>query len=337
MSTTLVSAGAPVNARASRTTPGPLGLAFLGCGGITATHSRTLRRLGEPVLRFYASRDVEKAERFARRYAGVGAFGSYQAAIDDRRVDAVLIASPPALHLELTLEGLTRGKHVIVEKPAFLRADDITQVETLAAKTGCQVLVAENYAYKPIARLLQRVVTSGELGEILFVQVNATKLQSTPGWRADAALAGGGALFEGGVHWMDLMAHMGLRVESVQGYRPGLLTGPERSMLVVFQYEEGGVGTLLHSWETPALLRGLRLSKIIGTRGSVTFESNGLFAFIRGRRSRLVLPGLSDLRGYDAMFRDFLAALRAGSPPHMTLARARLDLQLVESAYGPLP
>jgi predicted dehydrogenase len=108
-------------------------------------------------------------------------------------------------------------------------------------------------------------------------------------------------------------------------------------MLVVFQYEEGGVGTLLHSWETPTRLHGVRFSKISGTRGSVTFESNGLVALIRGRRSRLVMPGLFDLRGYRAMFRDFLVALRTGAFPRMTLARARHDLQLVEAAYGSLP
>lgn len=337
MPATLVRPVVPAGTASVGTTAASLGLAFLGCGGITAVHSRTLGRMDERVRRFYASRDREKAEAFSRRYSGAGSFGSYQAALEDRRVDAVLVATPPATHLELTLAALAHGKHVIVEKPAFLRAADVARVELLAAQAGRQVLVAENYAYKPLALLLRQVITSGELGEIQFVHVNATKLQPTRDWRGDAGLAGGGALFEGGVHWIDLMAHLGLRVESVQGYRPGLPVGPERSMLVVLQYEEGGVGTLLHSWETPTLLRGIRLSKISGTRGSVTFESNGLLAFIRGRRSRLVLPGLSDLRGYGAMFRDFLAALRTGSPPRMTLARARLDLQLVEAAYGSLP
>jgi predicted dehydrogenase len=322
---------------ALRAPAGPLAIAFLGCGGITAMHSRTLAGADSSVRRYYASRDRGKAVAFAHRYAGAGSFGSYRDALEDPRVDAVLVASPPATHLELTLAALAHGKHVIVEKPAFLRAADVAPVEALAEQTGRQVLVAENYAYKPLALLLNEVITSGELGEILFVHVNATKLQPTRDWRSDMSLAGGGALFEGGVHWMDLMAHLGLRVESVQGYRPGAPTGPERSMLVVFQYEEGGVGTLLHSWETPTRLHGVRFSKISGTRGSVTFESNGLVALIRGRRSRLVMPGLFDLRGYRAMFRDFLVALRTGAFPRMTLARARHDLQLVEAAYGSLP
>lgn len=337
MSSTLVSPVATPGSAPGRSPGGSLGIAFLGCGGITALHSRTLARLDPGVRRYYASRDRDKAECFTRRHSGAGTFGSYRIALEDRRVDAVLVATPPASHLELTLAALAHGKHVIVEKPAFLRAADVARVEVLAAQAGRQVLVAENYAYKPLALLLRRVIASGELGEILFVHVNATKLQPTIDWRAQPDLAGGGALFEGGVHWVDLMANLGLTVEAVQGYRPGVPAGPERSMLVVFQYEEGGVGTLLHSWETPTALKGLRLSKVSGTRGAVTFESNGLLAFIRGRRSRLVLPGLSDLRGYGAMFRDFLTALRTGSPPRMTLARARLDLQLVEAAYGSLP
>lgn len=311
-------------------------LAFLGCGAITQTHSRTLARFGSEVRCFYASRDIRRAERCARRFGGValGTFSSYAAALGDGRVDAVLVATPPATHLDLTLRALAAGKDVIVEKPAFLRSTDVPVVAAAARAAGHQVLVAENYAYKPITRLLRAVVTSGELGEILFIHVNATKLQRIGGWRADAGLAGGGALFEGGVHWLHLMANLGLRVEAVQGYRPGPLGHPERSMVVVLQYEEGAVGTLVHSWETPTVLHGLRLSKISGTGGAVTFESNGLVALVRGRRTRLLVPGLRDIRGYHAMFRDFLTALRTRSPAAMTLEHARRDLLLVEAAYA---
>jgi len=150
-------------------------------------------------------------------------------------------------------------------------------------------------------------------------------------------VAGGGALFEGGIHWIDLLAHLGLRIESVQGFRPGDWQGCERSMLVVAQYEEGAVGTLSHSWEVPSPLRGLRVSRIYGTRASVAFESNGLFVLVGGARRRLVFPGLRDIGGYRAMFRDFLAALRTGAEPLMTLTRAQRALELIEAAYRNAP
>jgi predicted dehydrogenase len=104
-------------------------------------------------------------------------------------------------------------------------------------------------------------------------------------------------------------------------------------MLVVARYEQGAVGALFFSWNTPSLLKGVRLSRIYGTEGSITFESNGLFVLALGKRTRLLFPGVRDITGTRAMFRDFLAALREGRAPQFTLALARRDLELVEAAY----
>ena len=62
----------------------------------------------------------------------------------------------PTSHLALTLAALAQGKHVIVEKPAFLRAADCDVVEQARAPAGRRVLVAENYCYKPLARACAR-------------------------------------------------------------------------------------------------------------------------------------------------------------------------------------
>ncbi len=311
----------------------PVNLAFLGCGNVTGAHSRTLRRSDE-VRRYYASRDRALAEEFTGRFGGAGAFGSYREALESPEIDAVLVATPPDSHLELTLEALALGKHVIVEKPAFLRSADFAPVRAAAERAGRRVFVAENYAYKPLARALQRIVTGGTLGEIRFVNLVAVKLQRGGGWKDDAAVAGGGALFEGGVHWIDLFAHLGLTVESVHGFRPEPGEGLERSMAVVARFAGGGIGTLYHSWEIPSPLRGLRVSRIYGTRGSAAFESNGLVIAVTGPRPRLVFPGFRDISGYGAMFHDFFESIRSGRAPLMTLARAQHGIELIESAYA---
>lgn len=311
----------------------PVSLAFLGCGAITRKHSRTLARLRGEVRCYYASRDAATAAAFARRYGGAGWFPSYEGAIGDARIDAVVVATPPDTHLDLTLAALAGGKSVIVEKPAFARSSDVAFVRAAESHSGGRVMVAENYCYKPLARVLREVLAWGTLGEVRFVHIDAVKRQAVDGWRTDPTTMGGGALFEGGVHWIDLLANLGLRIETVHGFRPGDWQGCERSMLLVAEYEEGAIGTLAHSWEVPSSLRGLRLSHIYGTRGSVTFESNGLFVLVTGSRTRLIVPGLRDISGYRAMFRDFLRALRDGSEPVMTLARAQRGLEMVEAAY----
>lgn len=311
-----------------------VGLAFLGCGAVTRAHSGRLRRMAG-VRRYFASRDLAKAQAFDRELGGAGAFGSYEAALADDRVTAVVVATPPSSHLELTLAALAAGKDVVVEKPPFLTSGDVDHVERAAAAAGRLVMVAENYHYKPLATALRGLVTSGALGDVRFVQVNALKRQATPDWRGDPALAGGGALFEGGIHWVNFMANLGLTVAGVRGVRPAARgdRGLERSMLMTFEYAEGAVGTLAHSWEITAPLKGVRLSGIYGTEGTAHFESNGLGLLVRGARRGFSMPGVRDFLGYGAMWRDFVAALRERREPAMTLAHARRDLALVEGAY----
>jgi UDP-N-acetylglucosamine 3-dehydrogenase len=313
---------------------GPLTLAFLGCGAATRMHSKTLARVDGTVRRVYASRDLARAEAFAGKHGGAGVHGSYEAALADSTVDAVLIATPPSSHLELTLAALEAGKHVIVEKPPFLRAADFDAVRAARDRARRRVLIAENYYYKPVAEALRKVIASGDLGEVRILSVNALKRQAASGWRGDAALSGGGALYEGGIHWVNFMANLGLTVTDVHGYRPGGDDGgPDRGMVLVFRYAQGAVGTLYYSWETDVALKGVHLSAIYGTEGAATFESNGIFLAVRGRRRRFRVPQLTDLAGYGGMFRDFLGALRANREPRFDFEAARRDLELVEAAY----
>ena len=313
--------------------PSPVSLAYLGCGVATRTHSGVLARFGDQVQGYYASRNRQLAEEYKAKYRGAGAFGSYAEAIADPRIQAVVIATPPDSHLDLTLAALDAGKHVVVEKPAFLRAADFDAVRAAEARNGRRLMVAENYCYKPVSRVLREIVLSGCLGEIRFFNLVAVKSQRRAGWRDDPAIAGGGALFEGGVHWIDLLANAGLTVESARGFRPGPMAGLERSMLLVVQYREGGVGTLAHSWEVASPLRGLRISRIYGTAGAVAFESNGIFVAVSGPGRRLVFPGFRDINGNRAMWTDFLDVIRTGREPVMTAERAQRGLELVETAY----
>jgi predicted dehydrogenase len=311
-----------------------LNFALLGCGEAARMNGRALRSLGREAACFYASRDGARAREFAAQLGGRGSFASYQAALQSPEVDVAVILTPPSSHLELTLAALAAGKHVVVEKPPFLRASDFDAVERAQARAGRQTLVAENYYYKPIAVHLRRQLASGVIGDVLFLHVNALKEQRVSGWRTDPGLAGGGALFEGGIHWVNFMANLGLVPRSARGMEPAP-RGVQRSVLALFDYEGGAVGTLFHSWEVPSPLRGLRISRIYGREGTLTFESNGLFLLVWGKRRALIVPGLRDIAGRGAMWRDFVTALRTGGRAEMDLSRARRDLELVESIQGP--
>ena len=312
----------------------PLGVALLGCGWAAAIHARALRGLRATcdTTTSFASRDVRRAESLCARFGGRRAYGSYEAALADPAIDVAVVCTPTATHRALALQALDAGKHVIVEKPAFMRSEDADDVRAAASRADRRVLVAENYVYKPLAAHLRQLIGDGALGEVRFVTLNATKRQPALGWRADPALSGGGALFEAGVHWVSFAANIGLEVESLQAWRVGAPHGPDRSSLLVFRYAGGAVGTLAHSWELRAPLGGLRLSKVQGTRGAVTFESNGLVAVTTGRQPSIRIPALGDPLGYRGMWRDFIGALQSGAPTLFTLDLAQRDLAMLERA-----
>ena len=325
----------------------PLRLAFLGCGFITRVHSRNLRRLGGRIVPSYASRDAAKSEAFRRQYGGAAGYADYRAAIADPAIEAVVVAVPPALHLDLTLQALAAGKHVLVEKPAFPRLEDFHAVAAARDTAGRVVIVGENDHYKPLAVTLRRLLARDVIGEMVFAHFTtiARRLKTADDWRNDEAMAGGDAFFEEGIHWLHLAGSLGPAIvpASVRGFRPvparGGVDGDRRakSMMVAFRYDNGAVGSLSYSREIPSFFRGLRLSKIFGRDGVITFESNGLFVAARGKGfPQTYHPGFRDIRGYQAMYRDFLGSIRERRAPEMSLERAMDDHRLMDRVYATL-
>ena len=319
----------------------PVHLAFLGCGFITEVHSRHLQGFKSDIVCSYASRDEAKAAAYCRRFTGATSYADYAAAIDDPRIDAVVVAVPPSFHLDLTLRALGAGKHVLVEKPAFPRIEDYRAAIDARNQAKRVVLVGENDHYKPLAVVLRKLIAEGAIGEMVFAHFTtiAKRLKSAEDWRNDETMAGGDAFFEEGIHWLHIAGSLGPRIVSIDGYRPSVSReGPDRrakSMMVAFRYDNDAVGTLYYSREIPSLFKGLRLSKLYGRNGIITFESNGLFVLARGRGvPRLIFPGFRDIRGYKAMYRDFHAAITEGRAPDMSLERAIDDQRLMDDVYS---
>jgi predicted dehydrogenase len=320
-----------------------LRIAFLGCGFITNVHSRNLRALGSTVVASYASRDAAKAAEYCRTHKGAGSFGDYDKAIADPNIDAVVVAVPPKFHLDLTLKALAAGKHVLVEKPAFPSLADFEAVRAARDRANCVVLVGENDHYKPLAVTLRTLVADGVIGEMVFAHFTTLvhRLKTADDWRNDESMAGGDAFFEEGIHWLHIANSLGPRITMIHGHRPSVSReGPDKrakSMMVAFRYDNGAVGALYYSREVPSLLRGLRLSKLFGRDGIITFESNGAFVVVRSKGfPRVIFPGVRDIRGYQAMYRDFYRAINSGTAPQMSLERAIEDQRLMEQVYATL-
>ena len=323
--------------------PSPLRIAFLGCGFITRVHSRNLRRFRSEIVCGYASRDQAKAAAFCGEFRGTGSYSDYADAINDPKIDAVVIAVPPKFHLNLTLQALDAGKHVLVEKPAYPTTGDYEVVRDARDRAQRVVLVGENDHYKPLAIKLRQLLADGVIGEMVFGHFSSVvkRLKTAGDWRNDESMAGGDAFFEEGIHWLHLAASLGPKITSIKGFRPSPSSeGPDKrvkSMLASFSYDNGAVGSLYYSREIPSMLKGLRLSKLMGRKGVITFESNGVVMLVRGQGlPRIIFPGFRDIRGYQAMYRDFRESIETGRAPQMSLERAIDDQRLMDQIYSSL-
>src|SRR6185295_19072237 len=268
-------------------------------------------------------------------------YSSYAAALADPSIDAAVVAVPPRFHLDLTQQALSAGKHVLVEKPAFFTMDEYRAAVAARDAAKRVVIVGENDHYKPLAVYLRKVLANGSIGEMVFAHFTtiARRFKTADDWRNDEAMAGGDAFFEEGIHWLHFAGSLGPAITSIVGFRPDVSRkGPDsraKSMMVAFRYDNRAVGALYYSREVPSILKGMRLSKIFGREGIITFESNGLFVVVRGPGlPRFVLPGFRDYRGYRAMYRDFARAIREQRAPEMSLERAIEDQHLMDQVYA---
>jgi predicted dehydrogenase len=230
-----------------------------------------------------------------------------------------------------------------VEKPAFPTLEGYRTVLEARNRARRIVLIGENDHYKPLAVHLRRLLAGDVIGDLVFAHFAtiARRLKAADDWRNDETIAGGDAFFEEGIHWLHVAGSLGPRIVNAHGYRPTpSREGPDRrvkSMMVAFEYDNGAVGSLYYSREIPSLLRGLRMSKLFGRKGVISFESNGTIMVVRGGGvPRVVLPGFRDIRGYRAMYRDFHRAIRTGVAPEMSLERAMDDQRLMEQIYASL-
>ncbi len=152
------------------------------------------------VLTAVASRDAARARATADRFGAPYAFGSYEAMLASDTIDGVYIPLPTSQHVEWAVKAADAGKHVLVEKPLALRADDIAPV--IAARDRNKVLVCEAFmvVYHPQWIKVRELVQSGVIGRLRHVQGAFSYYNVDPSNMRNQLNLGGGALPDIGVY-----------------------------------------------------------------------------------------------------------------------------------------
>ncbi|WP_375756946.1 Gfo/Idh/MocA family protein [Corallococcus exercitus] len=246
-------------------------------GFVWALHRHTDQR-----VHAVASRDPERASRFASQYGIARVHGSYEQLVADPDVDIVYVASPHSEHKRQALLAIAAGKHVLVEKPLALSAAEARDIARAARAAGVFAMEALWSRFLPQTLLIERLLRDGVLGDIRLVTADFGGLfDFDPEGRVFNPALGGGALLDIGIYpiWL---AHLVLGPPP-HVHATGSLTqtGVDGQAALVLTYPQGAQA-LLHTTlfaETPqeAVIAGtharLQLDSRFFTPGGFTLKA----------------------------------------------------------------
>ena len=188
----------------------PIGVAIIGCGGITLQNHLPGLALC-PEVKVVALCDTNPAcLNTARQQTGISiASADYREIVKRDDVHAVIIATPNITHPPIALDAIAHGKHVLCEKPLALNHVDAKAMADAADKGGVSHMTAFTYRFVPAMRYLSHLIARGDLGQPYHYR--SCRLQDwgtrNLGWRQVKKLAGTGELGDMLSHRIDF-AHL---------------------------------------------------------------------------------------------------------------------------------
>jgi predicted dehydrogenase len=185
----------------------PLNFAVVGCGLIGKRRARALAASAGARLCYACDLDPGKAADAAALAPGCRAVADYRSAIQDERVDAVIVSTLNGSLAPIALAAVQAGKHALIEKPGALHAAELRAIRSVAEAKGMRVRLGYNHRFHPGLSKAREIVDSGVLGPLMFIRGrygHGGRKGYDREWRADPALSGGGELIDQGVHLIDL-------------------------------------------------------------------------------------------------------------------------------------
>jgi UDP-N-acetyl-2-amino-2-deoxyglucuronate dehydrogenase len=324
---------------------------ILGGGNISETHARAVQQTEGAQITAVYGQNQEKTSQIGKLF-GAHLYDNFQAFLDHKPMDMVVIGSPSGLHAEQGIAAARHGLHVLVEKPLDInldRADElIAECEQARVKLG--VFFQDRVA--PGICKLKELVAAGRLGKLILVSARVKwcrppEYYSSSRWRGTWALDGGGALINQGVHTLDLLLWLLGDVDRVYAKAITALhqIETEDTVIATLEFSSGVIGTLEAATSIyPGYPRRLELS---GSEGTIVLEHDRIIsadlrqpleeiASASGQDTNLSAssPVVSDVRGHQRILEDFLRAIATNSRPLCDGREGRRSLELAQAIYG---
>jgi predicted dehydrogenase len=309
-------------------------VALLGSGWIMRFHARGVLEHGDRLVAASNWRE-ESLARLATEFGVPRTTTRWEDLAEDPEIEAVVIATPNALHAPRATACLGAGKHVLVEKPMATTLAEADAMVAAAEASAGSLMVAHCWRFHPDVRRMRNRIAAGEFGTVVKTRGYGIHAGWGPsGWFTDPVLAGGGALLDMGVHAIDTARFLlgdpqPRRVCAAVGRRYGDYAVDDDGILLVSW--EGGVNSVVESgWWQPHLAGLEADTEVYGTGGY-----DRIWPFTEGP------PGYEHCSQemYSAQMAAFLSGAAEGRPSRPDGTDGRVVMRIVDEAYrsaGPL-
>ena len=278
------------------------------------------------------SRDLQRAEEFARTWNIPRAYGTYEELLADPDVEAVYIPLPNTMHSEWSIKAMEAGKHVLCEKPFSRHIGDVERAFDAADATGMHLSEAFMYRHHPQTVRLAEIVASGAIGELRVIRsVFSYSLYDADNIRLRPDVEGG-ALMDVGCYCISGARLLGGEPESVVGAAHIGSSGTDWVFAGMMRFP----GDVVALFDCGTSLPNRDELEAIGTEGSVFLDDPWHCGtpVIELRRNDSVEPiEIEAANPYRLELEDLNAAIRAERAPLLGREDAMGQVRAIDALF----
>lgn len=144
-------------------------IAVIGCGYWGPNHIRNLDALDESNVKSICDLNIERLHYLQALYPKVSITTNYNEIVEDKAIDAVVIATPVSTHFDIAQKCLDAGKHVFIEKPMATSSKQCDLLIQTAELKKLKIMVGHTFLYTAAVRKIKAIIDSGEIGDLLCI------------------------------------------------------------------------------------------------------------------------------------------------------------------------
>ncbi|ELC8400662.1 Gfo/Idh/MocA family oxidoreductase [Clostridium perfringens] len=231
---------------------------ILGPGNIARDFAQALNRVNGEVYAV-ASRNKERAEKFARENNVKKAYGSYDEIIKDKDIDVVYIATPHSNHYEYIIKSLNNNKHVLCEKAITVNERELEEALKIAREKNLVLEEAMTLFHMPLYEKVIKKINKEDLGKVNMVQVSFGSFkeydENNRFFNLDLA---GGALLDIGTYALSFVRYfLSSMPEEILSTVKKAKTGVDEESGIILKTKEDEIATISLAFRSKMPKRGI--------------------------------------------------------------------------------